>query len=492
MVRPRWTLLVAILGSTMAFVDGTVVNVALPVMQRSLGGTVGQMQWIVEAYAVLLAALVLVGGALGDRLGRRRIFVAGVILFAVASMACGLAPTAPWLIAARAIQGIGAALLVPGSLSLISAAFSEKERGAAIGTWSSATSVMSAIGPVLGGWLVAHASWRWLFFINAPLGAITVYFALTKVTETRDEQSARHIDVLGAVLAILGLGLIVIALLERAYVAPLIAAGLALLGLFVVVEMRSRTPMVPLSLFRSRTFSGANALTLLLYAALGGAMFFLPFNLIQVQRFTPTAAGASLLPLVILISTMSPFMGKLSARWGARRLLTIGPLVAALGFALLARPSLAAEYWADFFPGIIALGLGMGITVAPLTTAVMGSVSEHHTGAASGVNNALARAASVLAIAALGAILIARFDAELTRATFTPEVRAVIDAQHERLTAMDLSPLAADARATVQRALDEAFLAGFRVVMLTCAALAAASAACAFALIERSNVSAPR
>jgi EmrB/QacA subfamily drug resistance transporter len=296
---PRWSLVVAILGSTMAFLDSTVVNVALPVMQRELGASISQMQWVVEAYALLLASLVLVGGALGDRLGRRRVFVAGTVLFALASAACGTAPSADALVIMRGVQGIGAALLVPGSLALVSAAYPGDQGGPAIGTWSAATSITTAIGPVLGGWLVARASWRWLFLLNVPLATAVMAFALRRVRETRDAEASSKIDFLGAILTVLGLGALVYALLDApnagAIETPrsiaLLALGLALLSAFVVVEAKQPHPMMPLGLFRNRTFSGANMLTLLLYAALGGVLFFLPFDLIQVQGYSPAAAG---------------------------------------------------------------------------------------------------------------------------------------------------------------------------------------------------------
>lgn len=492
---PRWALLVAILGSTMAFVDGTVVNVALPVMQQSLHGTVTQMEWIVEAYSVLLASLVLVGGALGDQLGRKRVFTTGVVVFAVASMACGLAPTATLLVAARSVQGVGAALLVPGSLSLISAAYNQQTRGAAIGTWSSTSAVTSAIGPVLGGWLISHASWRWLFFINLPIGVLTVWLAATRVEETRDESAAKRVDVVGAALAIVGLGLLVVGMLEAPHlggirdgrVIALLGAGAAVLALFVVVEARSRAPMVPLALFRSRTFSAANALTLLLYAALGGALFFVPFNLIQVQRYSPAEAGAALLPMVLCISVMSPWTGKWAARRGPKVPLVLGPLLAAVGFVLLGRPTVGGPYWTTFFPGIAMLGLGMGITVAPLTTAVMGAVSEHHTGAASGVNNAVARAAGVLAIASLGVVLTSRFDSvletSLAALPLDAEVRARIAEHRSELAGIDLSGMA-DAP-LLRRALDDAFVAGFRTLMDVGAALAATGALVVFVAVRK-------
>jgi EmrB/QacA subfamily drug resistance transporter len=495
---PRWSLVVAILGSTIAFVDGTVVNIALPVMQRELGATVDQMQWVVEAYALLLASLVLVGGALGDRIGRRRTFSTGVALFTVASGLCAIAPGIRWLIAARALQGVGAALLVPGSLSLLGAAYRGEARGAAIGTWSAVTSVASAAGPVVGGWIVAHASWRWLFLVNVPLGALVVALATQRVAESRDPEAATTIDVAGALFATLGLGGVTWALLEAPARGGLMSpeillaliGGVAGLGAFVRVEWQSDAPMVPLGLFRSRIFAGANLATLFLYAALGSCLFFLPFNLIVVQGYPPPLAGAALLPFIVLISILSRWSGAWAARRGARGPLVVGPLVAALGFLLLAVPSTGANYVSGFLPGIVVIGIGMGFTVAPLSTAVMESVESSHAGTASGINNAVARAASLLAIAGLGVVLRGEFDRSLDNAIaalgIPDAARVILDGERTKLAAatipQGLEPLA---REGVRHALDEAFVAGFRALMLAGAALAALAAAASFLLTGR-------
>jgi EmrB/QacA subfamily drug resistance transporter len=485
--KASWTLAVAILGSTMAFLDGTVVNVALPVMQAQLAMTVDLAQWVVEAYSLFLASLVLVGGALGDRLGRRRVFSAGVVLFAAASVACGLAPSAVPLIVARAIQGVGAALLVPGSLSLISAAYGEAERGAAIGTWSASSAITSAIGPLAGGWVVAHYSWRWLFFFNVPMAAAVLVIARRHVVETRDETADLRMDWIGAALATAGLGFIVFALLEN--LPLLLVVGAAALIAFVVVEAKRASPMMPLSLFRRRTFAGTNLLTFFLYAGLAGGLFFVPFNLIQVQGYGPAAAGASVLPLALLVSAMSRWAGGLTARWGARPLLVVGPLIASSGFALLAVPTIGGSYWGTFFPGMVVLGLGMGMTVAPLTTAVMGSVETEHAGVASGVNNAVARAAGLLAIAALGLVVVARFnqvlDRELAETPLTDLALRVVEAQRGRLVGADFTELGdAPLRDTLRRAFADAYVAGFRTSMGVCAALGVLGAACSLWLIE--------
>jgi EmrB/QacA subfamily drug resistance transporter len=492
---PRWTLAVAILGSSIAFLDVTVVAVALPVMQRELSMTVGLAQWIVEAYSLMLASLVLVGGALGDRLGRKRVYLAGVTVFALASIVCGLAPDALVLVAARAVQGVGAAMLVPGSLSLISAAYDDKTRGAAIGTWSAFSAITGAVGPVAGGWVVAHASWRWLFLFNVPLAAAVVLLSRAHVVETRDDEAPATMDWLGAALATAGLGLVVYALVDSADAAgarrmvPLLALGLLTLVAFVVVEWRGRAPMVHLSLFRSRTFSGANLLTLLLYAAIGGAFFFLPFDLIQVQGYSPAAAGAALLPVVLLVAGMSRGIGALAARVGPRPLLVVGPFVAAAGFALLARPTTGGSYWSTFFPAIVVLGAGMGLTVAPLTAGVMGAVEARHSGVASGINNAVARAAGLLAIAALGVLLTARFDAildaRLAAMVLSSSAERVVEVERTRLAGADLSAVMEPAvREELQRALFEAYVAAFRGVMLVCAGLAALGALVAGVLVE--------
>jgi EmrB/QacA subfamily drug resistance transporter len=490
-------LVVAILASTMAFLDGTVVNVALPVMQRQLGATVVEMQWVVEAYALFLAALVLVGGALGDRYGRKRVFLGGVVLFASASMACGLAPGPTPLVIARGVQGVGAALLVPGSLALLTAGYpDEDERGAAIGKWSAASAITGAVGPVFGGWLVMRASWRWVFFLNLPLAVLVVVLSIKGVAETRDDEDRGKLDVLGALVAVLGLGAIVYALLESPdagglsnprVLAPLVLGSIALAA-FPLIEAHVANPMVPLSLFRSRAFSITNLLTLLLYAALGGTFFFLPFDLVQIQHDSPAVAGAALLPLVVFIAGLSPWAGRLVARRGARLPLMAGPLIASGGFSLLAMPAIGGSYWTTFFPGIVALGLGMGLTIAPLTMVVMGAVEPRHAGTASGLNNAVSRAAGLLSVAALGVVFVARFDGALDRALapmgLGPEVRAIVAQQRSRLGGANLDGVDAAIRGALRRAFDEAFVSAFRTTTLICAVMAALAGLSALAIAK--------
>ncbi len=522
--RGAWVLGTTILGSSMAFIDGTAVNVALPALQRDLGATVSDVQWVVEGYALPLAALILVGGALGDRYGRRAMFSAGVALFALASAACGLAPGIGWLIAARVVQGASAALLVPGSLAILSASFPPESRGRAIGTWSAFTGVTAAVGPLVGGWLVDHGSWRWVFFLNLPLAVAVLALSAWRVPESCDPEAASRLDWPGAALATLGLAGLTYGLIELpekgavgAAAELALGAGVAVLAAFVVVEARTAAPMMPLGLFRSRTFAGANLLTLCLYGALGGALFFLPFDLIQVQGYSAAAAGAALLPFVALMFLLSRWAGGLVDRYGPRLPLVAGPAVAAAGLALFALPGTGATYWLSVFPAVTVLGLGMAVSVAPLTTTVMGAVETRHAGLASGVNNAVARAASLLAVAAFGLVVLGAFQRGLERrldaidaggaidasgaagardatvrtgangahAALSPADRAAISAQSLKLAALVLPPdLDAAARARVQRAVRESFVDGFRLAMLIGAGLALLAAAAAALLIQ--------
>jgi EmrB/QacA subfamily drug resistance transporter len=407
----RAVLAAAIIASGMAFVDGTLVNVALPTIQRALHAGLAQMQWVVEGYALFLSALLLAGGALGDRHGRRRVFAIGVAVFTLASIGCALAPDALTLIAARAVQGVGAALLVPGSLALISATFPEGERGRAIGTWSAWSGVTTAAGPVLGGWLVDHVSWRWAFLVNVPAGLAVLFLAWRLLPESR-KPGCEPADAVGSVLATLGLGGIVFALIEapaRGWSSKEVAAA-SLLGAigavaFAIAERRVRAPMLPFHLFASRPFAAANALTLLLYFALGGGMFYLPLDLIRVHGYAASEAGAALMPLVFLMLALSSRAGALADRIGPRLPLLAGPVVAGVGFALLAWPGPGPSYWTSVLPAMLVLGLGLSITVAPLTTTVMNAVPADHAGVASGVNNAVARSAGLLGIAAFGLIV---------------------------------------------------------------------------------------
>jgi EmrB/QacA subfamily drug resistance transporter len=485
----RWTLAATIIGSSLAFVDTTVVNVALPALQADLHASITDVQWVIEAYALFLGALILVGGSMGDQFGRKRMFLLGVVVFTTASVLCGLAGSARALIAGRALQGVGAAFLVPGSLAIISATFDEAERGRAIGTWSGFSAMTAAVGPIIGGWLIEHVTWRAVFFLNVPLAATVVALSWRFMTESRDPSRTQAIDWSGAALGVVGLGGLVFALLEwprlgaGRLVSATMAAGAGSLVLLVLVERRAPNPMLPLHLFRSRAFALTNLLTLLLYAALGITMFVVPMNLIQVQHYTATAAGAAFLPFPAIMFALSRWSGGLVARTGGRLPLTVGPLIAAAGLALYARPAAGASFWTTFFPAVVVLGFGMAVTVAPLTTTVMGAVEREHAGVASGVNNAVARVAGLLAIAAFGVLLVKAFDArirprlerlELDSSALTAihtELPKMAGANVDAVPAIDRSQ-----RAAVRQAIDDGFVSAFRLVMIGAAVLAIAAA----------------
>lgn len=496
----RWVLAATILGSSMAMIDGTVVNVALPVLQATLNATAADVQWIVESYALFLAALILVGGSLGDRFGRRRIFAYGVAIFAVASVWCGLSPSVNQLIIARAVQGIGGALLVPGSLAIISASFSSEQRGRAIGTWSGFTAITSALGPVLGGWLIEHASWRWVFFINVPLAVVVLGIVFWRVPESRDEEGTPRLDWWGALLATTGLGAIVYALISSSHlglshpvVFSFLAVGALILSAFIFVEANSRAPMMPLSVFRSRTFSGANLLTLLLYSALSGVLFFWPFNLIQVQGYSTTAAGAVLLPFILIMFLLSRWSGGLVSRYGAKLPLMVGPTIAAIGFALFAVPRIGGSYWTTFFPAVVVLGVGMAISVAPLTTTVMGAVKARQAGIASGINNAVARTAGLLSIAVLSLVVSSAFnnglDKRLATLKIPPDLQQMLNEQRIKLAGAEVPPgLSNEVSAALRQAIAESFVDSFRLVMFIAVGLALASALIALLMIKGKGV----
>jgi len=497
--RP-WVLVASILGSAMVFIESTVVNVALPALQRAFDATVVDIQWVVNAYILFLAALILLGGTLGDRYGRRRVFMMGVSIFAIGSIVCGLAATTRQLVAARAFQGVGGALLTPGSLALISASFPESERGRAIGLWSGFSAMTTAIGPVLGGWLIDAFSWRWVFFINVPIAVIVLIVSARYVSESRDEESA-GLDLPGGLTATGALAGLTWGLLEsseRGFADPIVlsalTAGVALLVLFVTIEARSTAPMLPLRLFRSRTFSGANLLTLFLYGALSGALFFFPLALVQVHGYSATAAGAAFLRFFVLVSLLSRWSGGLVNRYGARMPLVIGPLVAAAGYVLFSLPGTSGSYWTTFFPAVSMLGLGMAIGVAPLTTAVMNSVPTRQAGTASGVNNASARIAGLLAIAVAGILMLSVYSRELSAALDAANLPAAVQrailAQRSSLAATVLPPdIDPSIAVRASEAIGGAFVSGFRVVMRSAALLAATSAAVALFTIRADSPS---
>lgn len=419
----RWVIVAAVLGSGIAFLDSTVVNVALPTIGEDLGGGLSGLQWTVDAYLLTLSSLLLLGGALGDEMGRRRVFVFGLFAFTGASVLCGIAPNIGMLIAARALQGVGGAFLVPGSLSLISASFAPEDRGAAVGAWSGLTGVSTAIGPFLGGWLVDAVSWRLVFLINVPLAAVAVFITLRHVPESHDPEATGHPDYVGAGAVTVGLAGVVFALIEgpkQDWSAGIILAGVigvAALIAFPLIELRRRHPLVPLGIFRSRQFSGANATTFTVYAGLSVATFLLVLQLQTVLGYSAIAAGSALLPITVIMLLLSARFGRLAQQIGPRLPMTVGPFVVGAGLLMLSQVADGTSYLTGVLPAVIVLGFGLAITVAPLTAAVLAAVEDHHVGVASGVNNAVARVAGLLAVAVLPAV--AGLETASTAAAFT-------------------------------------------------------------------------
>jgi EmrB/QacA subfamily drug resistance transporter len=406
----RWVLTAAVLGSGMAMLDGTIVNIALRSIGNDLGASLPQLQWVVNAYLLTLASLILVGGSLGDHLGRRRVFMVGVAWFALASALCGVAQSPDQLIVARLLQGIGAALLTPGSLAMIQSSFRTADRGRVIGQWAGLGGIAAAIGPLLGGWIVDNASWRWIFLINVPVALAVLLVAARHVPETRDLEAARGFDVLGAALAAAGLGGATYALIEAgsartAYVVAAALAGAAALVAFVLYERRHHDPLVPLHLFSSRTFSVANLLTLLVYGGLGAMLFFLVLQLQVVAGWSPLKAGLSTLPLTLVMLLLSSRSGALAARIGPWLPLSVGPLLCGAGALVLREVGPRTGYFTGVLPGVLVFSSGLVLLVAPLTASVLAAAPDRYAGIASGINNAVARTGSLLAVAALPAVV---------------------------------------------------------------------------------------
>ena len=495
----RWVLLASVLAASMVFIDGTALNVALPGVQADLGATGPDLFWINNAYALILAALLLFGGALGDRCGRKRIYMTGIFLFAAASLCGGFAPTPTCLIAARAMQGVGGALMIPGGIAMIADTFGPDQRGKAIGTWSAFTVIASAVGPVLGGMLADGGRWRGVFFLNLPLSLVALIVLRFKVSERRDAATPKHVDYLGALLATIGLAAINYGLIQ----APVhglavwqtllsLSIGIAALILFVTVEVRTSHALLPIQLFQSRILAGASILTLCFYAALHGMLFFLPLNLIQVQGYSATAAGLTQLPLMIGLACLSRWAGGLMDRFGPRLPLTWGPAVAGLGFFLFTRPEVtegAAGFWKNYFPALLLLGLGMGITVAPLSTAVISSVPSNRIGVASGINSTLSRLSGVLAIAILGPMALMVFSRSLQSRTLhlhlAADARVVLVAEATKLGEAKAPPsLTETTRLAVEGQIKLAFVDVFRLVAISAAGLSWLSAAIAMFLMD--------
>ena len=497
--RP-WIIAAASLGSGMAFLDSTILNVALPALQSDLGASVRAVQWTYGAYALVLSALLLVGGTLGDRFGRRRVFVLGATIFAVASLWCALAPGTAQLITARGVQGVGGALLVPASLAIIGASFEGRLKAKAIGTWGALSAIAMAVGPVLGGWLVEEVSWRAAFLINPVLAAVAIPIALWHVPESRDPE-AHNLDLVGAVLATTGLAGLVYALIESSawgLGAPrvLVALTVGLIGLacFIWVERRVKDPMVPPSLFRSRNFDGANLVTLLFYMSLTGSLYFLPFLMMQVHGYSALVAGSVFLPFVAMAFLIGRLSGRISARFGTKIPLVVASLAVLVGLLLFAVPGVEHDsYWTSFFPAMIVQGAGMALAITPLTSAALSSVDREHSGLASGVNNAVARVAGLMAVALLGVFVYGVFstslDARLHSMDLSEEVRSEMEAEKTHLGAAEAPEgVNAGTEAHIERAIDESFVAGFRAVMLASAGLALASALVAALLVSDRTV----
>ncbi|OCX52327.1 MFS transporter [Mucilaginibacter sp. PPCGB 2223] len=499
----KWIMISSILASSMAFIDGTALNVVLPALQKSLNASGTDLFWILNAYLLMLAALILIGGSLGDQLGRKKVFMVGIAIFICGSAACGFAPGVIMLIVFRALQGIGGALMIPGSLSLISSSINAQERGKAIGTWSAFTTVVTMGGPVLGGAFADAGLWRYIFFINIPIGLIALLILATRVNESKDDSPEHRLDYPGAIAIALGLGLLTFGFLRvpaigfdhiQAYGS--VIAGLLLLVLFIMIEKRSKHPMMPLSLFKSSTFTGANLLTFFLYAGLGAGMLFMGLNMVQIQGYTQLQSGLTFLPFTILMISIARFAGALADKHGPRLFLICGPAIAGLGLLYLSfikQTHGSADYWTTFFPGILIFGFGMSVTVAPLTAAVMGSVSDHFSGTASGINNAMSRISGVFANAIFGALAVLFFTGALQN-----EIKAMpLNAQQKRAVAQQVvnlgnahapAGISDKGKAQIETAYHTSFISAYSKIMKLSAGLGFLGALMAVAFIRNSAV----
>ncbi|HEU4554489.1 MAG TPA: MFS transporter [Chitinophaga sp.] len=499
----KWIMVSTIMASAMAFIDATALNVVLPAIQKSMHATGTDLFWILNAYLLMLSALMLIGGSLGDKLGRKKVFMTGILIFIAGSAACGIAPTVTLLVIFRMVQGIGGAFMIPGSLSLISSSIHEKERGKAIGTWSAFTTVVTIGGPVLGGALADAGYWRYIFFINVPIGIAALLILWKMVRENREEAADHRLDYTGAITIMLGLALFTFGFLRmpalgwghwQVYLS--LAAGLLLLIAFVFTERKSRHPMMPLTLFANLTFSGANLLTFFLYAGLGAGMLFLSLNLVQVQGYDQLQSGLTFLPFTVLMVLLARFAGSLADKHGPRLLLTIGPATAGTGLLLLSfikQTAGPSAYFTTFFPGVMVLGLGMSFTVAPLTATVMGAVSKQFSGTASGVNNALSRISGVFANAVFGALAVLFFTGalqnQLAQARLNePAKQAVMQQAIELGNAKAPAALSPGDKEKVQAFYHRSFIDAYGKIMRMAALLGFVSALTAFVFIRNSRV----
>ncbi len=495
----KWVMASSILASSMAFIDSTALNVVLPSLQESLNARGTDLFWILNSYLLMLASLILLGGALGDKFGRKKIFIIGILIFISGSATCGFAPTVKLLILFRALQGIGGALMIPGSLSLISSTFSSKERGKAIGTWSAATTMVTMGGPILGGALADAGLWRYIFFINIPLGIVSVLILWLKVHETKDEESAKGIDFPGAITTVSGLALLTFGFLRipeigiaRPQVYLSLIAGTIFIVLFIFLEKSRKNAMMPLSIFNNINFSGANLLTFFLYAGLSGGILFITLNLIQIQGYSQLQAGLTLLPFTILMVLLARFAGKLSDKYGPRWFMISGPAIAGIGLLLLAfikQTNGPSDYWISFFPGILLFGLGMSITVTPLTSTVMGSAASHFSGIASGVNNAVSRISGVFANAILGAFAILLFTTFMERAIekfpINKEAKDAILAETINLGNAEFPQgISVKYKQQIINFYNQGFISAYKIILLICSGMAFTSSLCAFLMIS--------
>lgn len=491
-----WILIATILGSSMAFIDSTAMNVVLPVFQLELNAKISQVQWVIEAYALMLASLLLLGGALGDHFGIKKIFMIGVVIFSLSSLWCGLSPDINQLIIARAFQGVGSALLVPGSLAIITSCFKQEKRGKAIGTWAALTALMTALGPLLGGWLSEYFSWRWVFYINIPISIMVLYTLLKHVPETKNGDHKSKLDIFGGILITLALSGIVFGLVESSnhgftnpFIIPSIIIGILFSILFILYEKKVDNPLVPLEMFKSRVFTGGNIVTFFLYSAFSGATFFVPFNLIQLQGYSPTKAGAAFIPLLIILFLLSRWSGSIVDRYGAKKPLVIGPLITAVGYILISTMDLSiSNYWRGLFPAMLVLGLGMSATIAPLTTAVMNAANVKYSGLASGINNSVGRISGVLSIAILGLFMFTIFNHNIKRDIKTldlPEhITISLEQETTKLAAMSIpNELDGNVELRVKGIVRNAYLASFNIIMYIIAGLALLSSMVAYMTI---------
>jgi len=486
--KGRWIMVSTILASAMAFIDGTALNVVLPALQHSLNASGSDLFWILNAYLLMLASLILIGGAMGDRLGRKRVFMLGIAIFICGSAACGFAANVFSLVVFRLLQGVGGALMIPGSLSLISSSIDEKQKGKAIGTWSAFTTVVTMGGPILGGALADAGLWRYIFFINIPIGIIALLMLAFRVQEIKDEDNhAQRLDFPGAITIVLALAALTFGFLRipdlginhpQSY-GPLLA-GLLLFSLFIYIELKSKSPMMPLTLFANATFSGANLLTFFLYAGLGAGILFLSLNVVQVQGYSQLQSGLTFLPFTLLMIAIARFAGKLADKYGPRLFLIAGPAIAGAGLLVLSfvgQTHGPVEYFTTFFPGIFVFGLGMSFTVVPLTTAVMSSVSDHLSGTASGINNAVTRIASVFANAIFGALAVLIFSStlntEIKNIPLHPAVQIAVLKEAGNLgNARPPQGIAKAVSAKIEKAYHNSFIHAYAVIMRISAILA--------------------